>query len=493
MKISLISKNIILNLLYQLTNMLVNFLIMPLILVNFGSNINGLIQTIRQILNYVAFLGAGIAESSMVSLYRPLAEKDNRAISAIVNISGKVFFRAGMLFSWVSLCVAFFYPLIVKSVLDFYSSVLLIIILCAATASEFFIIGKYRALFIADQRGYVVNVIQIIAALLSLMLTYILIDLGFNIIVVQLGVSLSYISRIFLILYYAKKMYPYLDKEVLDDDNAMSKRKPATIHQLAGIISFGSQITMISIFLGNEEASVYAVYSLIFAGINMLLTTLSSALTPSFGALIAKNEAVILNKAYRFYELTFYTISFSAYFVAYVIILPFISLYTANNLDNVVYTRPEVAILFVIMGLLNCIRTPGATLINAAGHYKETQSRAIIEMLICFFGQLALIKWLGIEGVLIASIAAYLYRTVDVVIYSNYHLLNSNIAFSILNITVCTLLIVIALWFILDFDINIKTYIECLYWAILLGVGMLLVIGLYQLIFNKKYLFFRGD
>ena len=107
-------------------------------------------------------------------------------------------------------------------------------------------------------------------------------------------------------------------------------------------------------------------------------------------------------------------------------IIPFIKLYVGQVTDTN-YIRQELVVLFTIMGLLNCLRTPGATVINAKGHYKETRNRALIEMGICLIFQIALVYKFKIVGVLIATILAYLYRTLDVIIYSNTKILNQSV------------------------------------------------------------------
>ena len=72
--------NVLTGIIYQLTNMIVNFIITPLIILKFGSATNGIVQSIRQILNYVQFVGAGISESTVVSLYDPLAKNDKNKV-----------------------------------------------------------------------------------------------------------------------------------------------------------------------------------------------------------------------------------------------------------------------------------------------------------------------------------------------------------------------------------------------------------------------------
>ena len=78
----------------------------------------------------------------------------------------------------------------------------------------------------------------------------------------------------------------------------------------------------------------------------------------------------------------FYILSFVIFTVTLIMIMPFVSIYT-RGFNDVNYSRYSIAILFTIMGLLNCIRTPGATIINAGGFYKETKNRALIEMFLC--------------------------------------------------------------------------------------------------------------
>lgn len=424
--------NVFFNLCYQVVNTVVNLLIPPMIMTKFGSVINGLVSTIKQILSYVQLLGAGISESTVVSLYKPLSEKDDKKISAIFNACSTTFFRMGMLFNTGALAIAFIYPLFMGEI-NYVFGVLLIVVLSVAGASEFFVIGKCRSLLIADQKIYIVNIAQIIGAVSNLIITIILINLNANIIVVQAGASVIYAMRIIVVYGYVKKHYTFLDKNVEADYSAISKRKAATIHQLSGLISFGSQTVIVSMFCGFAEASVYSVYNIVFVGINTILSTVSSALLAVFGDIIANDSKGKLARLYRYYESIYYALVFMLYSVTYVMFLSFIELYTAGA-NDVVYVREEFAILFCVMGIINCLRTPGATLINAIGHYKETQNRALIEMTICFVLELILINFMGAIGVVVATIIAYAYRTIDVIIYSNHVILEEKAKKSVIKV-----------------------------------------------------------
>lgn len=484
MKLKSTIKNLYTGILYQIINIAFNFLVTPIIINNFGSSINGLIQTIRAVVNYVSFVGAGIAESAVVSLYKPLNEKNHTKISSIINACGFVFFKAGNIYSIFAIVIALVFPFILETEFSYLNSVILIFILFLFGASEFYVVGKYRALLTADQKLYVVNIVQSLGLLLSLLISYIMIYFKADIILLQLALSLAYISRIILLIIYISKRYTYLDSGVSKDFKSLNHRKSVSIHQLSGIITFGSQIVIANIFLGAKEASVYAVYSLIFTGIGTLLGVFSSSLLAYFGNLIIVSSKELIIENYKYYESIFYTVVFSIYTVAVTMTIPFLNIYIEVNDAN--YYRPELVILFSLIGLLNSIRTPGATIINAKGHYKETQYKALIEMLICLIGQLILVNIMGIEGILIATILAYLYRTIDVIFYSNKIIENSVIpTVRLIGINSIVLIIGVMVANAL-FDVSSGNYFIWIFKSILLTLGALTIFIFLNYIVNLK-------
>ncbi len=99
----------------------------------------------------------------------------------------------------------------------------------------------------------------------------------------------------------------------------------------------------------------------------------------------------------------------------------FIRIYTSDVTD-VRYLRPELVVLFPLLGLLQNIRIPGLTMICAAGHYEETRWRAVTEAVINLTVSIALVNRLGIVGVLLGTLASYGYRTFDVLFYNSRYL-----------------------------------------------------------------------
>ena len=83
--------NLISSFLMQLILVLVNFIIPKLIIKNYGSSINGLINSITQFLSYISLLESGVASVIQAKYYKTLAENDTQTQSQIYKESSRFF------------------------------------------------------------------------------------------------------------------------------------------------------------------------------------------------------------------------------------------------------------------------------------------------------------------------------------------------------------------------------------------------------------------
>ena len=108
-----IKTNLIVSIVYQLVAMVYGFILPRLILEQFGSEANGLTQSIKQFLGIISFLDMGVGQVVRSALYKPLEQKDHDQISRIL-VSGRRFYRkiACALLGYVVVLVLS-YPLLV--------------------------------------------------------------------------------------------------------------------------------------------------------------------------------------------------------------------------------------------------------------------------------------------------------------------------------------------------------------------------------------------
>ncbi|MEH7112584.1 polysaccharide transport protein [Neobacillus niacini] len=453
-------------------------LILPRLYIEaYGSEINGLVSSIRQFLSYLTIVEAGVGAASIAALYSPIALGDRNGINSILSATKTFYRRSGYLFIFLVIVLAFLYPMIVDGEVSGTISLMMVLILGISGMMEYLIIGKYQVMLTADQKSYIVNIVQISGILLNALVSILMIKGGFTVIAVQVTCTLVYVSRMFFLIGYVKKRYSTINFDSEPNFSVISNRWDALVHQIAGLVVFSTPIVIVTIFCGLKEVSVFAIYNLIISGVVMLVSAFSNGLMAAFGEILAKGERITLQRTFNDFESMYYLVMTWAYTSAALLFLPFVQVYT-SNVQDVDYIRPSVAILFIIVGVSNSIRVPPMTLVNAAGHYTQTKYRSIIEALINISVSLILVQSMGLEGVLLGSICSYAYRTIDFIVYSSRHILERPIKYTFYKLTYNIVLAALAMLpFYTVFNIKAEGLLEWIRWAFIVGIWVLVVIS----------------
>ena len=80
-----IQHNLISSLVYQLVLISLSFLLPRLYLENFGSEVNGVLSTIKQIFAYMCLLEAGVGLATTQALYKRIGQKDYSSASEVLS------------------------------------------------------------------------------------------------------------------------------------------------------------------------------------------------------------------------------------------------------------------------------------------------------------------------------------------------------------------------------------------------------------------------
>ena len=428
-------KNIFASALPQIVNIIANLILPGIIIVKFGSEVNGLVSTTKTIVSYIGLVGAGIATAVTQSLYSPVAKKNDAAVNAILNAAGNMFNKYGFIFCSITFAVALIYPFTLKTDIPYITIASLLLVISLSGASEFFAIGRYRALLYANQQVYVCTLIQAASLLISLVFALILLNSNIGIVLVQLAVSLVYVLHGVFLFIYVRHNYPQYSnyKRYKPINEAIQKRNDAMIHQISGVVVAGSQAAILSVFVNLQSASIFAVYNIVFSGLQSICANLSTAVTPFLGRKLALGENSELNKLYDVIEYSFFALVALVFSVASVMLLPFISIYTRNADINYIY--PSFAVLFIFSSAFYILKLPSVSLINIAGHFKETRKYAIVEMILSISVSVIMTILIGKDGVLIGAGCAMGWRCLVTIIYTNKQILKARSKKSIIRLT----------------------------------------------------------
>ena len=155
MRAKRIFQNVTTNLIVQMVLLGSGLIIPHLIMKNYGSEMNGMVASITQFIAYAALIELGIGNSSIIALYKPLADKNYEGISSIVTESKKMYLNSAYIYAVIILLIAMLYPHLYPLRFSFWFIFDLVLCIGAVNAVDYFFLGKYKVLLIADQKYYI--------------------------------------------------------------------------------------------------------------------------------------------------------------------------------------------------------------------------------------------------------------------------------------------------------------------------------------------------
>lgn len=414
-------RNTVASVFQQIIVFAVGMILPRVMLVCYGSEINGITSSIRQFINYFTMVEAGVGASAIFALYKPLAKQDHSAISSIVTAARRFYIQSGYIFTALTVALAFCFPMIRKT--ETISSAelgILVLVLSAPGFLNFFLLSKYNVILTADQRSSIISIATTASNIVSTVVIVSLAYLHFNVVVARTLSLVSLIVQSVILYIDVRKKYPYLDFHAAPDPSAMNQRWDALYLQVLGVAQSGAPIILATIFIGYKAVSVYSIFYMVIGGINGLLDIFTSGLSASFGDVIACGEKATLQKTYKEFEFTYYALITVVYACAFVLIMPFIRIYT-SGITDADYNVPLVGCLMVINGFLYNLKTPQGMMVISAGLYRATRWRSTAQTVILIGVGVLLAPRYGLPGILVGCILSNLYRDIDLLFYIPAH------------------------------------------------------------------------
>lgn len=415
------SINIISALLLQLVIILNGLIVPKLILDCFGSEVNGLISSLTQFLNYIILFEGGVGDVVVSCLYKPVANKDNYKISSVIKSAKSFFHKIAYIFLAYQLILAIVYPFFIKTSFNWAYVFSLTLILSINLFMQYFFSISWKLLLKADQKVYISSYIQIVAILLNAFGTILVIKAFPNVHIVKLFTSIVYVLQPILFGIYGKKHYN-INKEVPADTQALNQRWDGFGITLASFIHKNTDVIILTFFSTLNSVSVYTVYMFVVNGLKSLIISISSGMIPLIGNLYAKNECEKLNSAFDLYEFIICTVSFLSFAVCVNMITPFVIVYT-KGINDANYFQPVFAVLLIISELTFCIREPFSNMTYAAGHFRRMSKIAYAEAILNLILSVIFVINFDIIGVAIGTLIAMSLRTIFQVDYISKNIL----------------------------------------------------------------------
>lgn len=413
--------NVSVGLLSQLVTIALSFFIPRLIMLQYGSEANGLVASIIQIIAYLSLLEAGVGAASIQALYKPIGQNDRSKINDILAATSVYYKKTGLYYFAAVVLIAVIYPFVVHSGFDALTVMLVVAFSGLGGAINYYFQGKFRVLLLAEGKSYVESSVGTVANIVNSLVRILLLLQGFDIVAVQAVYFVVTILQIIVYRIYIRRHYSWIDLNRKPDYEAISQKNSALIHELSYLIFKNTDIIVLTLFTNLKVVSIYVLYNMVYNFADNLVHMISGSFKFALGQSFHDNKEKFM-KMYNMYETYYMGFIFAVISVMTIMILPFMALYTdgIKDINYIDYLMPG---LFAASKLLINARTPVDNVIEIAGHFRSTQWRSILESVINLGSSILFVLLFGMYGVLMGTIVALLYRTTDMIIYANRRLL----------------------------------------------------------------------
>ncbi len=371
--------------------------------------INGLFTNIISMLN-LAELGVGSAIT--YTLYKPLALDDKSKVATIMGVYKKIYYKIGTVVLGIGIALIPFLNLFINGRYDKNIVLIFLLFLIDTIISYFlgykrtvvlgigialipflnlFINGRYdknivlifllflidtiisyflgykRTILEADQKIYILKLVNFVQQLASNILAIVILILTKNYVLYLLMRILVHILEDIFIIKIVENRYSYISYVTrtefsLEEKKELSKNiKALFLHKIGGYFIFSTDNLIISKFISISTVGIFSNYTLIIESINGVIKQIINNISASYGNLIAKESH---DKKFDIYNkimfLNFWIGGVSA-ITLFCLINPFITLWIGNEYTFDVKIVIVMVINFYILSMRMSINIPRTT------------------------------------------------------------------------------------------------------------------------------------
>lgn len=476
-------KNIISSFLVQIPTIISGLIVPRLIISAYGSEVNGLISSITQILNFITLLEGGLGAVVLAEYYKPISDNNKKRVGEVYSACKSLFKKIGIIFILYTILVGIIYPLIIKSNFSYTYIMTLAFILSFSILIQYLFSISLRLIIQAHQDIFVVNFTTALILIINTVLVFILIKIGCSIHIVKLFSAILFVLQPIIYSFYIKKYTSYSEYLKRNYKRIQFKNRWSGFSQnLAHFVNMNTDVILITLICDLKSVSVYNIYMLPMNALRQVIITFCNSMQSSLGNAVVSLSIDDARKKYDEFRNLNLAISTFLFCPCLLLINGFVSLYTIG-VNDTNYYAPTFAVIMVLAQYLYCCRESDRFLILASGKFKETNKCSIIEAIINLTLSFALLKMgMGLIGVAIGTFVAILYRYIYFILFLKTNIIKESLYLQMKKIIPYFIVILMNILIYLFVNLKTRNILDfCIY-----GVLFVLVNMVFMFIINFK-------
>ena len=356
--------NLVSGLICQAVTAVSGIIIPSLMIKTYGSVLNGLVTLVTQMMAYLSLVEAGLTSASLVSLFKPMAEKNYEEASSIMAAIKKFYNKIANFFLVGSFICGLGAIVVIKDEIPYLTIWLVTFSVAGASYVSFRFLNKYKVLLQADNRIFVVNIVHTIGIILQFITSLFFIRQKINIASTRgIIIGTNLLEWAFL-LFITRKTLPKINCMVTPKLDAIKQRKDIIVHQILALVLNNTDVLLLTVFSSSISAvSIYTAYAMIGTLIHNTLNSFLNMFSAKMGQRYSVGDYNGVQNLLKKYEVIYDIALFTLYCSMAILILPFICVYS-KGVSDADYYDPVVGLLFSIYGINEVFSDTNITFVN---------------------------------------------------------------------------------------------------------------------------------
>lgn len=375
-----------------------------------GNDVNGLNSLYLSIIGFLAISELGIGSAITFCMYEPIVKGENEKVSALYFLFRRLYFIVGCLILSVGLIITPFITYFAKDYGQIETNFYLTFVLMLLSVVLTYFFGAKTSLFNAYKNNYIATAITSAGTLIQYFLQIV-------VLIVTKSFELYLLCRIIAVLIQwiiteiiSRKKYSFviLNRKKVDSEtkNEVIKNiKAMFLHNIGYVFVNSTDSIIISAFIGVAVLGKYSNYMTIMLTMMEILKLIFTSLTSVFGHLYVEEGEQVTQKYCETFHLFNFIIA-TVFFLGYYAVI--------DNLIEILFSAELIVskpISFVITfnGFVQFMRQSTITFRNATGTFYNDRWKPLIEGITNIILSVMFVKFMGIVGVIVATIITNLF------------------------------------------------------------------------------------
>lgn len=397
-------RNISAGLVNQAVSIILPFINRTVILWVLGAEFTGISGLFSSILSVLGIAELGFNTAIVYSLYKPMAEQDEKRICEIVSLFRKIYGVIGTIILTCGIAILPFLKYLIHGAYPSQINLYVIYLLYLLNSVISYYLFAYKeCLLIADQRQDIAKNIRTVVNVARYSVQFIILIIFHSFYYYLIVAIVGTVATNLCIQYITLRNYPYfvqVKKKQHIPSEMIAQIRGLMIDKICDTFRNSFDSLIISSFIGLTATAIYGNYYYIYSAVYGIMLTICSAMSASVGnSIVEKDESQNYNNLLVFSAL-FSVIMGVCTALLVCLYQPFMKLWAGEDLLLPTLDMLLFCVYFYVINMNN-IRNQ---YISGTGLWWHLKTSYIVEAVANLFLNVILGKLFGITGVLIATI-----------------------------------------------------------------------------------------